>query len=138
MKFDRAFIILIGLLYIAALFLLGVSPPMVQMPNGTDLVFKSFWKAVKETDVELSAGTFTSGATDLKLILLPGETERLARFEELKSLDATGSTNYEELRDWGQAHPEVELHYTVPLPDGQVLANTAEEVDLTGLTGEEL
>ena len=139
MKDNRVLTILLGLLYVTALFVMGVSPPRVvyTAPDGT-VINKTFAQALRETDVVMSSGTFTSGSTELKLVLRPGETAALAQFEELESLDASGSTNYDELMAWGQAHPEIALRYTVPLPDGQVLENTAERVDLTGLTGERL
>ena len=136
MKNSRGLTILIGLLYIAVLFLLGMSPPLVAIETSAGMTTRSFWQFVKETDVTLSAGTFSSGTTELKLVLQPGETAQLAQFDSLERLDASGSTNYEELAAWGEAHPEVALRFTVPLPDGQVLDNTAEAADLTGLTGE--
>ena len=139
MKNNRVLVKLIGLLYIAALFLLGVSPPVVAetAQDGT-VVSKPVAEALTETDQRFTAGTYTTGSTDLSLVLQPGETTKLDEFVKLRSLDATGSTNYEELLDWSGRHPEVDLRYTVTLPDGQVLDNKAEFVDLTGITGEDV
>ena len=162
MKNNPALTKLIGLLYVAALFLLGVSPPRiapidtpkpaahVEQASVTEVgteseetpmpveTGKPLWEALQETDVTLSAGVFSSGSTDLTLVLQPGETALLDQFNKLQSLDASGSTNYEELRDWGLQHPEVALLYTLPLPTGQVLASTAREVDLTGIQSEQV
>ncbi len=139
MKNNRFLTKLIGLLYIAALFLLGVSPPWVARTaeDGT-VVAQPMAEALTEKDVSFSAGTYSSGSPDLSLVLQAGETALLAEFDKLHSLDASGSTNYEELRDWGLENPEVELHYTVTLPDGREIPNTAESVDLTGLRSEDV
>ena len=139
MKNNRVLTKLIGLLYIAALFLLGVSPPVVaETARDGTVVSKPVAEALTETDQRFTAGTYTTGSTDLSLVLQPGETTKLDEFVKLRSLDATGSTNYEELLDWSGRHPEVDLRYTVTLPDGQVLDNKAEFVDLTGITGEDV
>ena len=145
MKNNRVLTKLIGLLYVAALFLLGVSPPVVaeQAHDGTvvsrpagEVMKENFSDALTETEVSFAAGTFPTGSTELSLVLQPGETAKLEEFDKLRSLDATGSTNYEELMDYGRRHPEVELRYTVTLPDGQTLPNTAEEADLSGISSE--
>ena len=86
--------------------------------------------------VVFAQGEVAPDTEELTLVLAEGETPLLDQLPGLKRLDASGSTNYEELAAWGEAHPEVALHYTLPLPDGQVLDNTAEAADLTGLTGE--
>ncbi len=169
MKKKRRLSKLIALLYVAALFVFGVSDPHVYMQSSTaagtpteavrteqaqpadgqtapestaqpqpEAGFVPLGEALKVKDVDLAAGTFPSNATDLKLVLQPGETEKLDQFDKLRSLDASGSTNYAELRDWGLLHPEVALLYTLPLPTGQVLDSTAHEVDLTGIQSDQV
>ena len=139
MKNNRILSKLLALLYVAALFLLGVSPPVVAKTaeDGT-VVSKPVAEALTEKDVRFQAGVFPSGETELTLVLNPGETVLLEEFHNLKRLDARGSTNYEELRDWGQNHPEVTLLYTVFLPTGAAVENTAESVDLTGISSEDV
>ena len=139
MKNNRILSKLLALLYVAALFLLGVSPPVVAKTaeDGT-VVSKPVAEALTEKDVRFAAGVYSSGETELTLVLNPGETALLEEFNNLKRLDAKGSTNYEELRDWGQKHPEVTLLFTVFLPTGQEVSNTAEEVDLTGISSQDV
>ena len=129
---------LIALLYIAGLFFLGVSPPVIaeEKQDGT-VAPKPVAEALTEVEQNFEAETVTTGVRELTMVLQPGETAKLKDFDKLEKLDATGSTNYEELRDWGLEHPEVELLYTVYLPGGQEVQNTAESVDLTGLKSED-
>ncbi len=143
MRYNRVWAKLLGLLYAAGLFIFGVSPPVVAEPaqevkEGEPVVSKPLVVAVTERDVDFSAGTFATGTQDLTLVLQPGETAKLAEFDRLRSLDATGSTCYEELRDWGLQHPDVDLRFSVKLPDGQEIANTAETLDLSGLESEKV
>lgn len=69
-------------------------------------------------------------AERVSVVLQSGETLLLDRITRLKSADFSGSTCYEELYLWAKAHPEVETHYTVSLPDGSVVDNTAKELRL--------
>ena len=137
MKHNTFFSKLIALLYIAGLFFLGVSPPVIaeEKQDGT-VAPKPVAEALTEVEQSFEAETVTTGVRELTMVLQPGETAKLKEFDKLEKLDATGSTNYEELRDWGLEHPEVELLYTVYLPEGQEVSNTAESVDLTGLKSE--
>ena len=88
--------------------------------------------------VVFAAGAVPGDTRELTLILQPGETALLDSLPALESLDARGSDCYEELAAWGLAHPEVTLRYTVPVPGLGPVENTAESLDLTGLSREEL
>ena len=138
MKHNSFLSKLIALLYIAGLFFLGVSPPVIaeEKQDGT-VAPKPVAEALTEVEQSFEAETVTTGVRELTMVLQPGETAKLKDFDKLEKLDATGSTNYEELRDWGLEHPEVELLYTVYLPGGQEVPNTAQSVDLTGLKSED-
>ena len=106
---------LIALLYIAGLFFLGVSPPVIaeEKQDGT-VAPKPVAEALTEVEQDFEAETVTTGVRELTMVLQPGETAKLKDFDKLEKLDATGSTNYEELRDWGLEHPEVELLLNSP------------------------
>ena len=138
MKHNTFLSKLIALLYIAGLFFLGVSPPVIaeEKQDGT-MAPKPVAEALTEVEQNFEAETVTTGTKELTMVLQQGETAKLKDFDKLEKLDATGSTNYEELRDWGLEHPDVELLYTVYLPGGQEVPNTAESVDLTGLKSED-
>ena len=138
MRDKRISTTLLGLLYVAFLVLFGASSPMVaQTRDDGTVVSMPMSVALTEKDVQFAAGTYATGAAELKLVLQPGETALLEDFDRLVVLDASGSTCYEELLAWGAAHPEVELRYTVELPVIGEVDHLTREVDLTGLASED-
>ncbi len=114
----------------------------------TVLVFTSSygWKMQKsalrlfgEEQIEFTSGMFPKeSTTELVTTLQSGETALLDGFASLSYADFSGSTNYEEIVSWAQAHPDVTVVYTVALPNGKTAANTATTADLTGLKHEEV
>lgn len=83
--------------------------------------------------VELSAGSFEQECESVTAVLQSSDIPLLDSFTSLKRLDASGSSCYAELVRWGEAHPDVELHYTVELPNGTVYQNSDTELDLRGI-----
>ena len=139
MRDNRFITKLIGLLYIAFLVLFGTNIPVLasQRTDGT-VDTKPVSVALAEKDVRLSAGTYATGASELTLVLQPADRPLLEDFDRLQVLDASGSTCYAELIAWGQQHPEVELRYSVPLPDGTVVDNTVQALSLEWLTADRI
>ncbi len=88
--------------------------------------------------VELENGeSLSSGETELSLVLTEQELSTLDQFPKLQKVDLSGSDCYAAILAWAQAHPQVEVVYTVPLPDGQVLDNSAAEADLSAMSDEQ-
>ena len=87
----------------------------------------------KENEVALSAGNFPKDTEALTAVVTPADLARLESFPALRSADFTGSTCYAEIIAWAEQHPDVSVTYTVTLPDGQVLAPSAETVNLSGM-----
>ena len=73
--------------------------------------------------------------TELTLTLEEGETELLSAFTALQSADFSGSGCVEEIFAWAQEHPEVDVKYTVALPDGSTVDNACKAVDLSAVSG---
>lgn len=86
--------------------------------------------------VNFASGSFPEDTQELSVVLAEGETARLDEFTDLRSVDLSGSTCYEEIMRWAEKHPAVTVRYTVPLPDGSVLDNSAQAVDLSGFDSE--
>ena len=63
---------------------------------------------------------------------------QLAYFPKLKSVDFRGSNCYSELAAWAKAHPEVNVLFSIPLPDGQIVDSNTQELDLTRLTSDQV
>lgn len=85
--------------------------------------------------VKFQAGAVEiEGTTDLTITLESGETALLDQLPELQKADFSGSSFVDEIYQWAQAHPDVKVKYTVTLPDGQVLSNSEQNLDLSALT----
>lgn len=78
----------------------------------------------KPKPVEFQSGQkVETESSTVTMVLQPGETEKLDELPGLMSADLRGSENYEEIFAWAQAHPEVYVRYTVPLPNGSQVTN---------------
>ena len=76
--------------------------------------------------------------TSLTQALARGETVLLDRYPALKTADLSGSEDPAEIMRWAEAHPEVYVTYTVTLPDGRVLNNHSQSLDLSSVSAQEL
>ncbi len=86
-------------------------------------------------NVKFQAGSVPiEGTTDLTITLESGETALLDQLPELQKADFSGSDCVDEIYQWAQAHPNVKVKYTVTLPDGQVVSNSEQNLDLSMLT----
>lgn len=81
---------------------------------------------------------YSEDTAELSLKLQAGETAMLDRLPQLKTADFSGSECVEEIFAWAEAHPQVEVLYTVTLPDGTVLDTSAKSADLSEMTGSEV
>ena len=89
-------------------------------------------------DVPFQGGRYPNNTRELTVTALTGEDmARLARFEELTAIDATGCRDYAALMELKEAYPNVSLSYNVTI-GGRDYPNDAAEVTLTSLTQEEL
>ena len=86
----------------------------------------------------LSGGEVSPGLEELSLVAEPEDLVLLDQMPNLRRLDLSGSRCYEEILAWGQAHPTVELRWTVQLPDGREIPNDETSLDLSALSGEQL
>ncbi len=83
--------------------------------------------------VSLSSGDYPADTVQLTAVVSPEDLPLLDGFTALQSADFSGSSCYEEILAWAEAHPQVALRYTVPLPDGSLAENTATQLDLSGM-----
>lgn len=101
--------------------------------DGNRPVTQTSASAPKANEVALSSGNYPMDTESLTAVITPSDIPLLDSFTALRSADFSGSTCYPELAAWAEQHPDVAVSYTVTLPDGQVLSNTAEAVDLSGM-----
>ena len=83
--------------------------------------------------VTLTAGSFPVDSEELTVQLIAGETALLDQFPQLRRADFSGSANVEEIAAWAAANPQVDVTYTVTLPDGMTVDNRTSSLDLSGL-----
>ena len=89
--------------------------------------------------VEFAAGKFdVETTTELAIVLQSGEPQLLDQLPLLESADFSGSACVEEIYSWAQSHPNVDVKYTVSLPDGTVLDNSTESLDFSAMSGSDI
>ena len=132
MNLKRILKILISVEYIAFLTLCCWSPNWSKSGAETSRVLFS------APMVNFESGSLSVNARDPALVILAEEMSRLDYFTQLSSLDLSGSTCYEEIISWAQAHPQVAVRYSVELPGGVIADSEAESLDLSALSGDEL
>lgn len=128
-KLPYIIVILMTVIYLAALFLAGFSNPeglvnTVEVLSGHAKVY-------------LSSGKYPAETTDLVTVVTAEDVAALDQFTALRSADFSGSTCYDEIMQWKAANPGVAVRYTVDLPNGTVPDNIS-EVDFSGITHENL
>lgn len=127
MKAKRAIVIVVSLIFVAAVVLFGFSwsSRAAAQPDGV------VTPIVGKPKVVFASGSFPVDAEEISVVLAPGESELLNNFPALKSVDLSGSECYEEFLAWAEEHPDVSLRYSVALPDGSTVDNSAESLDLS-------
>lgn len=116
-----------GVIFAGLLALLCLSGPYHE-PEGP---VRPLFGTVK---VQLSSGRYPADARQLTAVLQPGETEALSLFPNLAAADFSGSSCYEEIAAWAKTRPEVQVKYTVTLPDGNAYDNNTTAIDLSAMS----
>ena len=93
-------------------------------------------KSVITKTVILDNGSFPRGSDSIQVVLNKGETVKLSAFTALNSADFSGSEDYREVIAWAEKNPQVDVTYTLPLPDGRSVSNKSETVDFSGVTAD--
>lgn len=88
--------------------------------------------------VHLSAGFFSVRSTDLTAVVTAEDLPLLEEMTDLEAADFSGSGCYEEIYAWGQAHPQIKLRYTVPLPGALVCSSEDQTLKLPLLDAEDM
>lgn len=89
-------------------------------------------KAAATKTVILDNGSFPKSSKSVSVVLNEGECVKLSGFTSLESADFSGSENIEEIIEWAQANPQVDVTYSVVLPDGSVVSSKSETADFRG------
>ncbi len=89
------------------------------------------------SNVSFENDSFPEESTEIKVALKSGECEKLNKFALLESADLSLSENPAEILAWVGEHPDVEVKYTVALPDGTDVYNDTESLDLSSFKPED-
>ena len=127
MGFKKVLQRVLALLIIGGALVFGMSGVYHEAP----WILKPLIGSVK---VELGGKRISATEDSVRAVIGKRDVKQLDYFTNLKSADFRGSTCYEEIIAWSQAHPEVTVLYSVPLPNGQLVDSTAQELDLTWMT----
>ena len=87
--------------------------------------------------LRLSGGEVPVDTEELTMVVQAEDLAQLDALPQLKRADFSGSDCYEELLAWAQAHPQVEVLYTVRFPDGSDVDNRTEGLDVSSLPREQ-
>lgn len=88
--------------------------------------------------VELTGGKYSVNTTELSAVISARDVAMLDYFPNLVSADFSGSSCYDEIAAWAQANPQVDVRYSVPLPDGSAVDNKTQSLDLTWLESKDV
>lgn len=80
--------------------------------------------------IELSAGTFDVACGEISIAAAESDFALLDSFDNLKRVDFSGSTCYDEIMSFIASHPETEVRYSVILPDGRTVSSADTELDM--------
>ena len=128
-KLPYFFTVLLILLVLAGFLLFGLSFSGEFLKNVPVIGVKT---------VDLSSGSYAVDTTELTAVVNSEDFALLDEFTGLVSADFSGSTCYSDILRWAEAHPGVAVRYTVTLPNGTTVDNSASAVDLTGLKHEDV
>ena len=90
-----------------------------------------------QTALVIGGQTVDPAVSSLTAVLSEGETEKLSRLPNLRFLDLRGSTNAAEIAAWAAEHPEVDVTFSVTLPDGTTLDSDAYTADLSAMNAQD-
>ena len=124
MIFKKLLKVIFSLIFIVAVVLLCFSGPFKALEGSPEYF-------VGSAKVELTSGIFPCETKTLNTVVTARDIAMLDYFPNLISADFSGSSCYEEISRWASQHPEVDVRYTVPMPDGSKLDNKTEALDLS-------
>ena len=103
----------------------------------TDTQTESTKAEAAEAGLVIGGQTVDPAVSSLTAVLSDGEIEKLSQLPNLRFLDLRGSANAAEIAAWAAEHPEVDVSYSVTLPDGTTLDSDAYTADLSAMSADE-
>ena len=88
--------------------------------------------------IMLDNSRYPDNAEEIAAILTEEQLALLDQFPNLRRLDLSGSTCYDAILAWAQAHPQVEVNYSVTLPGGHTADRNTTSLDLSRCSAEDV
>ncbi|MDO4989278.1 MAG: leucine-rich repeat domain-containing protein [Eubacteriales bacterium] len=89
-------------------------------------------------NVTLGGTKYPASSKNITAVISRWDMEELDRFTQLESLDLRGSSCYQEIAAWSDAHPDVAVNLIIPLANVSIFVSQAEELDLSWVDAEHL
>ena len=86
----------------------------------------------------LSKGPVHSSEESVTMQASKEDLSMLAAFPNLKKADLSGSPDFDAVLEWSEQHPEIDVDYTVELPEGAAFDPETGVMDLTALSPQEV
>ena len=113
----------IGAAILAAASLFGCRTAL-QSPEQEPLAAATEAPTPAPTPILLDGGAYTGEETSLQLVAIEADFALIETFPNLETLDLSGSTCFERIAAYRDAHPPVEVRYTVPIGGSLLTADT--------------
>ena len=89
-------------------------------------------------NVTIGGTKYPASSKSITAVISRWDMEELDRFTQLESADLRGSSCYQEIAAWADAHPEVSVDFDIPLANGSSFDSQAETLDLSWVDAEHL
>ncbi|MCR5576267.1 MAG: hypothetical protein K6F56_04590 [Oscillospiraceae bacterium] len=116
--------LLLVLLVLAALFVFVYFNPAPAMTEAFAPMFGG-------GTIRLGGEKYPASAESVTACISRWDVEELDKFQNLKSADLRGSSCYQEIAAWAEKHPETEVSFSIPLPNGKSFDSRDEVLDLS-------
>ena len=89
-------------------------------------------------NVTIGGTKYPASSKSITAVISRWDMEELDRFTQLERADLRGSSCYQEIAAWADAHPEVSVDFDIPLANGSSFDSQAETLDLSWVDAEHL
>ncbi len=89
--------------------------------------------SIGSVKIDFGGQRMSADARSITASITRRELALLDNFTELRRADFLSSGCYREIAAWAEAHPDVEVLYRVPLPNGESVGSETQELDVSWL-----
>ena len=94
--------------------------------------------AIGGLKITLNETRYSARLTELTAVITEDDLPQLELFYDLHRADLRGSDCWEQIAAWADRHPEIEVEYSIPLPNGGSVDSLATSLDLRWMNTEQI